>query len=199
MLELDDSTKSGGLSFYKFLHPDDGKYVAEAHVAVIQSSSSALMVYRMISVRSRTIYYFQSSLRLFFKNSKAESIGATHRQLSEVDGLSLLEKRDSMKSKYLSFDDSSLQSPQNVTSTATLPGNIAKNKSPEVRSRHTTPRPEVEAGSQVKPYDIRRTKFKAEAATEKLIVPPEQYLLPAPNNRLFPFTQVDSIFESFRT
>lgn len=95
MLELDDSTKSGGLSFYKFLHPDDGKYVAEAHVAgncgraedshvflVVQSSSSALMVYRMVSVVTGTIYYFQSSLRLFFKNSKAESIGATHRQLS---------------------------------------------------------------------------------------------------------------------
>uniref|UniRef100_A0A914D4X3 Uncharacterized protein n=1 Tax=Acrobeloides nanus TaxID=290746 RepID=A0A914D4X3_9BILA len=208
MLELDDSTKSGGLSFYKFLHPNDGKYVAEAHIAVIQSSSSALMVYRMVSVVTGTTYYFQSSLRLFFKNSKAESIGATHRQLSEVDGLSLLEKRDSMKSKYLSFDDSSLQSPQNVTSTATL--QVARPtkeslipRTPEVRSRHHTPRPENSATLDpnqlsIPPRNQFNVKQNAAPRIDKQhsnLPLSDQYLVQNSNHRItFPFPQDFSCF-----
>ncbi|KAK5977139.1 hypothetical protein GCK32_018844, partial [Trichostrongylus colubriformis] len=40
---------------------------------------------------------------------------------SEVEGTMLLEKRSSLKAKLLSFDDSFLQSPRNLQSTAALP------------------------------------------------------------------------------
>lgn len=39
---------------------------------------------------------------------------------SEVDGVALLEKRASMKSKYLTFDDTLLQSPRHLSSIAGL-------------------------------------------------------------------------------
>ncbi|CAK5053185.1 unnamed protein product [Meloidogyne enterolobii] len=70
------------------------------------------MIYRLISVKSKNIYYVQTSFRLFFKSSKPDSIGANHRILTEVDGESLLEKRNNIKSKFLSFDDTLLQSPR---------------------------------------------------------------------------------------
>lgn len=38
---------------------------------------------------------------------------------SEIDGLALLEKRTSMKSKYLTFDDTLLQSPRHLNSSST--------------------------------------------------------------------------------
>ncbi|PIO55041.1 hypothetical protein TELCIR_23578, partial [Teladorsagia circumcincta] len=58
---------------------------------------------------------------MFYKNGKPESIGLTHRLLNEVEGTMLLEKRSSLKAKLLSFDDSFLQSPRNLQSTAALP------------------------------------------------------------------------------
>lgn len=84
------------------------------------------MIYRLIGPCRNTIYYVQSSFRLFFKNGKPESIGGNHRLLtylnffnflknkffSEVDGNALLEKRILLKFKYVSFDDTLLQSPR---------------------------------------------------------------------------------------
>ncbi|KAH7728751.1 CBN-AHR-1 protein [Aphelenchoides avenae] len=119
LLELED-VKSGGLSFYSFVHPEDVKCVAEAHASVTKNTSAGLMIYRLVSKRSGAVYYLQSSLRVFFKNGKAESIGGTHRTLSEVDGVALLDKRLSMKFKNLTFDDTLLQSPRNISSVANL-------------------------------------------------------------------------------
>nr|CAD2173225.1 unnamed protein product [Meloidogyne enterolobii] len=110
-----DSNNSEDLlsrSFYYFIHPSDVKYFSDAHEMVIKSCSSGLMIYRLISVKSKNIYYVQTSFRLFFKSSKPDSIGANHRILTEVDGESLLEKRNNIKSKFLSFDDTLLQSPR---------------------------------------------------------------------------------------
>ncbi|VDO70508.1 unnamed protein product, partial [Onchocerca flexuosa] len=58
---------------------------------------------------------------MFYKNGKPETIGLTHRLLTEVEGTMLLEKRTSLRAKLLSFDDSLLQSPGNLQSTAALP------------------------------------------------------------------------------
>ncbi|KAL7080597.1 hypothetical protein ACQ4LE_000412, partial [Meloidogyne hapla] len=99
-------------SFYSFIYPSDVKYFSDAHEMVIKSCSSGLMIYRLISIKSKNIYYVQTSFRLFFKSSKPDSIGANHRILTEVDGESLLEKRNNIKSKFLSFDDTLLQSPR---------------------------------------------------------------------------------------
>lgn len=51
-------------------------------VSVTKNTSAGLMIYRLVSKRSGAVYYMQSSLRVFFKNGKAESIGGTHRTLS---------------------------------------------------------------------------------------------------------------------
>ncbi|KAF7635067.1 hypothetical protein Mgra_00005508 [Meloidogyne graminicola] len=108
-------------SFYNFIHPSDVKYFSESHEMVIKSCSSGLMIYRLISTKSKNIYYIQTSFRLFFKNSKPDSIGANHRILTEVDGESLLEKRNNnIKSKFLSFDDILLQSPRIFQQTQTI-------------------------------------------------------------------------------
>ncbi|VDM10059.1 unnamed protein product [Wuchereria bancrofti] len=58
---------------------------------------------------------------MFYKNGKPETIGLTHRLLTEVEGMMLFEKRTSLRAKLLSFDDSLLQSPGNLQSTAALP------------------------------------------------------------------------------
>ncbi|TKR93741.1 hypothetical protein L596_008145 [Steinernema carpocapsae] len=112
------------MSFYSFVHPEDAICVAEAHKEVAKNSASGLLIYRLISSESRITYYFQSSCRMFFKNGKPEAIGLTHRMLTEVEGTILLEKRSNLKAKLLSFDDSLLQSPQNLQSTAALPTQI---------------------------------------------------------------------------
>ncbi|KAI6208294.1 PAS fold and PAS fold-3 domain containing protein [Aphelenchoides besseyi] len=130
LIEADESPVG---SYYNLIHPADARYVSEAHstgffdvrvvsidVLVIKNSSSGLMIYRLIGRVSGEPVYLQSSLRVFFKNSKAESIGGTHRILNEVDGLALLEKRSNMKSKYLTFDDTLLQSPRQLSSIANL-------------------------------------------------------------------------------
>ncbi|EJD74525.1 hypothetical protein LOAG_18167 [Loa loa] len=72
-------------------------------------------------MRSQRIYWIQSSCRMFYKNGKPETIGLTHRLLTEVEGMMLLEKRTSLRAKLLSYDDSLLQSPGNLQSTAALP------------------------------------------------------------------------------
>uniref|UniRef100_A0A915CUT1 PAS domain-containing protein n=1 Tax=Ditylenchus dipsaci TaxID=166011 RepID=A0A915CUT1_9BILA len=117
LLELEESgrscepsTSSKNPSIYSFIHPADVSYASEAHDAVIKYSSSGLMIYRLIGRLSGTVHYMQSSLRLFFKNGKPETIGGNHRLLTEVDGYALLEKRASLKFKYISFDDTLLQS-----------------------------------------------------------------------------------------
>ncbi|KAI6203551.1 hypothetical protein M3Y94_00570200 [Aphelenchoides besseyi] len=117
LIEADESPVG---SYYNLIHPADARYVSEAHSTVIKNSSSGLMIYRLIGRISGEPVYLQSSLRVFFKNSKAESIGGTHRILNEVDGLALLEKRSNMKSKYLTFDDTLLQSPRQLSSVANL-------------------------------------------------------------------------------
>ncbi|VDK61685.1 unnamed protein product [Anisakis simplex] len=119
MLELDD--KHLPMSFYSLVHVGDALCLAEAHKEVVKNSASGLLIYRLISVRSKRIYWIQSSCRMFYKNGKPESIGLTHRLLTEVEGTMLLEKRASLKAKLLSFDDSLLQSPRNLQSTAALP------------------------------------------------------------------------------
>ncbi|VDK17760.1 unnamed protein product, partial [Anisakis simplex] len=118
MLELDD--KHLPMSFYSLVHVGDALCLAEAHKEVVKNSASGLLIYRLISVRSKRIYWIQSSCRMFYKNGKPESIGLTHRLLTEVEGTMLLEKRASLKAKLLSFDDSLLQSPRNLQSTAAL-------------------------------------------------------------------------------
>ncbi|EGT54433.1 CBN-AHR-1 protein [Caenorhabditis brenneri] len=119
MLEIDDSDLP--LSLYNIIHVEDAVCMAEAHKEVIKNGSSGLLVYRLISSKTHRPYYVQSSCRLICKNSKPESIGFTHRLLNEVEGVMLLEKRSSLKAKLLSFDDSFLQSPRNLQSTAALP------------------------------------------------------------------------------
>uniref|UniRef100_A0A8R1E7S4 PAS domain-containing protein n=1 Tax=Caenorhabditis japonica TaxID=281687 RepID=A0A8R1E7S4_CAEJA len=119
MLEISDASLP--MSLYTLIHVEDAICMAEAHKEVIKNGSSGLLVYRLISTKTRKTYFAQCSCRLFYKNSKPESIGLTHRLLNEVEGTMLLEKRSSLKAKLLSFDDSFLQSPRNLQSTAALP------------------------------------------------------------------------------
>ncbi|CAJ0961589.1 unnamed protein product, partial [Mesorhabditis belari] len=128
ILELCDADLP--VSFYELIHPDDATCMAEAHKEVSKSGSSGLLIYRLISAKSRRIYFVQSSCRMFYKNGKADSIGLTHRVLNEVEGSMLLEKRSSLKAKLLSFDDSLLQSPRNLQSAAALPsiGTMSTNR-----------------------------------------------------------------------
>ncbi|VDK27078.1 unnamed protein product [Gongylonema pulchrum] len=119
LLELDD--KNLPRSFYSLVHVDDAVCIAEAHKEVTKNSASGILIYRLVSVCSRRTYWIQSSCRMFYKNGKPETIGLTHRLLTEVEGTMLLEKRASLKAKLLSFDDSLLQSPRNLQSTAALP------------------------------------------------------------------------------
>ncbi|CAI2313473.1 unnamed protein product [Caenorhabditis sp. 36 PRJEB53466] len=119
MLEISESDLP--MPLYNLVHVEDAVCMAEAHKEAIKNGSSGLLVYRLVSTKSRRTYFVQSSCRLFYKNSKPESIGLTHRLLNEVEGTMLLEKRSSLKAKLLSFDDSFLQSPRNLQSTAALP------------------------------------------------------------------------------
>uniref|UniRef100_A0A158Q8N9 PAS domain-containing protein n=1 Tax=Elaeophora elaphi TaxID=1147741 RepID=A0A158Q8N9_9BILA len=119
LLELDE--KNLPHSFYSLVHVDDATCIAEAHKEVTKNSASGILIYRLISIRSQRIYWVQSSCRMFYKNGKPETIGLTHRLLTEVEGTMLLEKRTSLRAKLLSFDDSLLQSPGNLQSTAALP------------------------------------------------------------------------------
>ncbi|CAP21081.1 Protein CBR-AHR-1 [Caenorhabditis briggsae] len=119
MLEIHDSDLP--MSLYNLVHVDDAVCMAEAQKEVIKNGSSGILVYRLVSTKTHRVYFVQSSCRLFYKNSKPESIGLTHRLLNEVEGTMLLEKRSSLKAKLLSFDDSFLQSPRNLQSTAALP------------------------------------------------------------------------------
>uniref|UniRef100_A0A0N5BZL2 Aryl hydrocarbon receptor n=1 Tax=Strongyloides papillosus TaxID=174720 RepID=A0A0N5BZL2_STREA len=120
ILELDDHFTTPK-SFYSFCHPDDAKCLAEAHKEVIKSSAAGLLIYRLISQKTGSIYWFQSSCRIFYKNGKPETIGLTHRMLTEVEGVNLLDKKINLKTKLLSFDESLLQSPRNLQSAAALP------------------------------------------------------------------------------
>ncbi|CAB3407904.1 unnamed protein product [Caenorhabditis bovis] len=119
MLEITDADLP--MKLYNLIHVEDAVCMAEAHKEVIKNGSSGLLIYRLISLKSRRIYFVQSSCRLFYKNGKPESIGLTYRLLNEVEGTMLLEKRSSLKAKLLSFDDTFLQSPRNLQSTAALP------------------------------------------------------------------------------
>lgn len=118
LLELED--KELPVSFYTLVHHQDVTCLAEAHKEAIKSGASGLLVYRVIARHSRRVYWLQSSCRLFYKNGKPESVGCTHRLLTEVEGETLLEKRASLSAKILSFDDSLLQSPKLLQSTAAL-------------------------------------------------------------------------------
>lgn len=80
----------------------------------IKSTSSGLMIYRFVGKVTGRIIYVQTSLRINFKSHKADGILASHRTLTEVDGLALLEKRDKMKPTYLTFEDTLLQSPRQI-------------------------------------------------------------------------------------
>lgn len=119
LLELD--TENLPCSFYNLVHIDDAICIAEAHKEATKNGASGILIYRLISLRSRLIYWIQSSCRMFYKNGKPETIGLTHRVLTEVEGMMLLEKRASLKAKLLSFDDSLLQSPRSLQCTAALP------------------------------------------------------------------------------
>ncbi|CAD5209533.1 unnamed protein product [Bursaphelenchus xylophilus] len=119
LLEIGDNGVANQ-SFYNYVHPEDAQYVSDAHRAVVKNTSSGLMIYRLMGQVTGRIVYVQSSLRTFFKTNKAESIGGTHRTLSEVDGVALLEKRATMKSTYLTFDDTLLQSPRQISCIASL-------------------------------------------------------------------------------
>ncbi|EPB78845.1 hypothetical protein ANCCEY_02022 [Ancylostoma ceylanicum] len=119
MLELNESELP--ISFYSLVNVEDAVCLAEAHKEVIKNGSSGLLIYRLVSTKTHRTYFVQSSCRMFYKNGKPESIGLTHRLLNEVEGTMLLEKRSSLKAKLLSFDDSFLQSPRNLQSTAALP------------------------------------------------------------------------------
>uniref|UniRef100_A0A7E5A056 Aryl hydrocarbon receptor n=1 Tax=Panagrellus redivivus TaxID=6233 RepID=A0A7E5A056_PANRE len=121
ILEIDNAVKSGGISFYQFVHPDDAACLSECHEETRKNGSSALLVLRVISTSTNTVYYFQSSFRLFYKSGKAESIGITHRYLTEIDGLSLLEKRGTIKGSAFTHDEPSLQSPRNLNTAQNLP------------------------------------------------------------------------------
>uniref|UniRef100_A0AC35TGS9 Aryl hydrocarbon receptor n=1 Tax=Rhabditophanes sp. KR3021 TaxID=114890 RepID=A0AC35TGS9_9BILA len=118
ILEIDE--ESCMPSFYQMVYPDDEGAIVEAHSEVAKTSTSGILVYRMVGQKSGLIYWFQSSCRMFFKNGKPENIGLTHRLLTEVEGTSMLEKRGNLKSKLLSFDESLIQSPKAmITSTIT--------------------------------------------------------------------------------
>ncbi|GMT29313.1 hypothetical protein PFISCL1PPCAC_20610, partial [Pristionchus fissidentatus] len=119
ILELDESDLP--VSFYSIVHPEDASSLTEAHKEVLKSGSSGLLIYRILARHSGREYFVQSSARMFYKNGKMDSIGLTHRVLNEVEGTMLLEKRSSLKAKLLSFDDSLLQSPRTLQSTAALP------------------------------------------------------------------------------
>ncbi|WKX88999.1 hypothetical protein Q1695_008559 [Nippostrongylus brasiliensis] len=119
MLELSENELP--ISFYSLVNVEDAVCLAEAHKEVIKNGSSGLLIYRLVSTKTNRTYFVQSSCRMFYKNGKPESIGLTHRLLNEVEGTMLLEKRSSLKAKLLSFDDSFLQSPRNLQSTAALP------------------------------------------------------------------------------
>ncbi|CAB51463.1 Aryl hydrocarbon receptor protein 1 [Caenorhabditis elegans] len=119
MLEIDETDLP--MPLYNLVHVEDAVCMAEAHKEAIKNGSSGLLVYRLVSTKTRRTYFVQSSCRMFYKNSKPESIGLTHRLLNEVEGTMLLEKRSTLKAKLLSFDDSFLQSPRNLQSTAALP------------------------------------------------------------------------------
>ncbi|CAG9530475.1 unnamed protein product [Cercopithifilaria johnstoni] len=118
LLELDETNLPH--SFYSLIHVDDAICLAEAHKEVTKNSASGILIYRLIGKRSQRIYWIQSSCRMFYKNGKPEMIGLTHRLLTEVEGMMLLEKRTSLRAKLLSSDDSLLQSPGNLQSTAAL-------------------------------------------------------------------------------
>ncbi|CEF64654.1 Aryl hydrocarbon receptor [Strongyloides ratti] len=120
ILELDDHFTSPK-SFYSFCHPEDATCLAEAHKEVIKSSAAGILIYRLIGQKTGSIYWFQSSCRIFYKNGKPETIGLTHRMLTEVEGVNLLDKKINLKTKLLSFDESLLQSPRNLQSAAALP------------------------------------------------------------------------------
>ncbi|KAK6056548.1 hypothetical protein COOONC_05950, partial [Cooperia oncophora] len=92
MLELSESELP--ISFYSLVNVEDAVCLAEAHKEVIKNGSSGLLIYRLVSTKSNR---------------------------TEVEGTMLLEKRSSLKAKLLSFDDSFLQSPRNLQSTAALP------------------------------------------------------------------------------
>ncbi|VDM39159.1 unnamed protein product, partial [Toxocara canis] len=123
MLEIEE--KHLPKSFYSIVHVDDALCLAEAHKEVIKNSASGLLIYRLISLRSRRTYWVQSSCRMFYKNGKPESIGLTHRLLTEVEGTMLLDKRASLKAKLLSFDDSLLQSPLAAAAASNMPNAVA--------------------------------------------------------------------------
>ncbi|CAI4221804.1 unnamed protein product [Auanema sp. JU1783] len=129
MLELSENELP--MSFYQLIHVEDAFCLAEAHKEVLKNGSSGLLIYRLISSKSKRTYFVQSSCRMFYKNGKPESIGLTHRLLNEVEGTMLLEKRSSLKAKLLSFDDSYLQSPRNLQSAAALPIPATKEEFPD--------------------------------------------------------------------
>uniref|UniRef100_A0A0N4Z736 Aryl hydrocarbon receptor n=1 Tax=Parastrongyloides trichosuri TaxID=131310 RepID=A0A0N4Z736_PARTI len=120
ILEI-DSNISTPLSFYSLCHPEDASCLAEAHREVTKSAAAGILIYRLIGQKTGSVYWFQSSCRMFLKNGKPESIGLTHRMLNEVEGTNLLDKRSNLKTKLLSFDESLLQSPRNLQSAQALP------------------------------------------------------------------------------
>uniref|UniRef100_A0A0N5AT81 Aryl hydrocarbon receptor n=1 Tax=Syphacia muris TaxID=451379 RepID=A0A0N5AT81_9BILA len=96
---LEISEKNLPKSFYALIHTDDILYVAEAHREVTKNGVSGLLIYRIVSARANRTYWIQSSCRMFYKNGKAESIGLTHRLLTEVEGTVLLEKQATIRTK----------------------------------------------------------------------------------------------------
>ncbi|CAI5439136.1 unnamed protein product [Caenorhabditis angaria] len=176
MLELTEHDMP--MSMYQVIHAEDAICMAEAHKEVIKNGSSGLLVYRMVSKKSRKVYFVQSSCRLFYKNSKGETIGLTHRLLNEVEGTMLLEKRSSLKAKLLSFDDSFLQSPRNLQSTAALPlpPMMKDDEEPGVESQHPTTSA-LPATSQTVIHRPRRTSKEDHV----VLHPPPPQVPPAPH------------------
>lgn len=97
MLEIDETDLP--MPLYNLVHVEDAVCMAEAHkegvniwfleqfvnnyneISAIKNGSSGLLVYRLVSTKTRRTYFVQSSCRMFYKNSKPESIGLTHRLL----------------------------------------------------------------------------------------------------------------------
>ncbi|KAK6730355.1 hypothetical protein RB195_007051 [Necator americanus] len=179
MLELSENELP--ISFYSLVNVEDAVCLAEAHKEVIKNGSSGLLIYRLVSTKTNRTYFVQSSCRMFYKNGKPESIGLTHRLLNEVEGTMLLEKRSSLKAKLLSFDDSFLQSPRNLQSTAALPLPSARDDT-DGESPFATPLP-VGAGRCGKKNDfpLFPPTFVSKMDNWPLLQPPlQEFGLPLP-------------------
>ncbi|KAF5405396.1 hypothetical protein PHET_01034 [Paragonimus heterotremus] len=77
---------------YDIVHPEDLKYVAQGHREVFKTGSVGLLVHRWLS-KSGVWIWLQSRVKLMMKGGKQDHIIAIHRQLSQHEGMELLNRR----------------------------------------------------------------------------------------------------------